>query len=121
VYANLKDRHEAAVTALPNNVLEVSVSPLNQFYIPIRTYHTTETDQELAYFPDGNQKYAVYTVDTTDPATPKLEVEIKIAGKTVWSHTFAGKLVVARGVETGRGVIEKGMGWLKQILISSRF
>jgi hypothetical protein len=63
----------------------------------------------------------VYTVDTTDPTNPKLEVEIKIAGKTVWNHTFAGKSVVARSVEPVRGAIEKGMGWLKQILISSRF
>jgi hypothetical protein len=101
------------VTELPSDVLEVSVSPLNQFYIPIRTYHSSDTDKEIAYFPDGNEKYAIYTVDTTNPDQPLLEVEIKISGGTVWKHVFSGKKVGGEGtIERGITLLEKGWGWL---------
>src|SRR5579859_23119 len=92
-FVDKQDRHEGAVTALPNEVIEVSISPLNQFYIPIRTYHSSETDQQIAYFPEGNEKYAIYTVDTTNPDQPLLEVQLKIKGGTVWKHVFSGKKV----------------------------
>jgi hypothetical protein len=104
------------VTELPNDVLEVSISPLNHFYLPVRTYYATETDKQLAYFPYGNQKYAVYTVDTTIPLHPRLEVQLKIAGQTVWNKTFSGKAVnVKSSVEKGRGIIEKGWEWVEQV------
>ena len=111
----MQDRHEAAVTTLPSDVLEISVSPLNQFYIPIRTYHSSETDTQIAYLPDGNEKYGVYTVDTTNPEQPLLEVQLKIHGGTVWRHVFAGKKVARpSAVEVGRGLLEKAFGWIGQ-------
>ena len=100
------------MTRLPSDVLEVSVSPLNQFYIPVRTYSSSETDKEIAYFPDGNEKYAVYTVDTTDPEEPLLEVEIKIHGGAVWKKVFAGKKL---GEIEGRSFLEKGWGWIERV------
>lgn len=109
------------MTALPNQVLEVSISPLNQFYIPIRTYQPTETDQQLAYFPDGNQKYAVYTVDTTDPDHPTLEVQLKIEGQIVWKRTFSGKSVNVKGsLGMGRSIIAKGLGWLEHVFAARK-
>jgi alkaline phosphatase D len=102
---------------LPSEVIEVSVSPLNQFYIPIRTYHTSDTDQEMAYFPDGNEKYAIYTIDTTDPEQPLLEVQIKIHGGTVWKHVFKGKKVGRReliSLERGRTLFERIWEWIER-------
>jgi hypothetical protein len=116
IFINRQDRHEAAVTALPNEVIEVSISPLNQFYIPIRTYHSSETDQQIAYFPDGNEKYAIYTIDTTNPDQPLLEVQLKIKGGTVWKHVFSGKKAGGNPtIEKGRTAIEKAWGWMERI------
>jgi alkaline phosphatase D len=104
------------VTQLPNDVLEVSVSPLNQFYIPIRTYHSSDTDKQIAYYPDGNEKYAIYTIDTTNPDQPLLEVQIKIKGGTVWKHIFSGKKVGGVvEVERGRTLLEKTWGWIERV------
>jgi hypothetical protein len=90
------------------------VSPLNQFYIPIRTYHSSETDKQIAYFPDGNEKYAVYTVDTTNPDQPLLEVELKIKGGTVWKHVFSGQTVGQPSqIERGRTLLEQVYGWVE--------
>jgi alkaline phosphatase D len=100
---------------LPNDVLEISISPLNQFYIPIRTYHPSETDRQIAYIPDGNEKYGVYTVDTTNPDQPLLEVQLKIRGETVWRHVFAGKKIGKEThIEMGIGLLEKAWGWIEQ-------
>jgi hypothetical protein len=105
------------VTQLPSDVLEISVSPLNQFYTPIRTYIPSETDQQIVYYPDGNQKYGIYTIDTTNPEQPLLEVQIKIKGGTVWKHVFTGKRVVKRTpVDRGVSLLEKGWSWLERAL-----
>jgi alkaline phosphatase D len=102
---------------LPNEVIEVSISPLNQFYIPIRTYHSSETDQEIAYFPDGNSKYAIYTIDTTNPEQPTLEVQLKIQGGTVWKHVFHGKKVERNtlSIERGRTLFENWLEWIEKM------
>jgi len=86
------------------------------FYIPIRTYHPSETDEKIAYFPDGNEKYAIYTVDTTNPDQPLLEVQLKVGGVTVWKHIFSGKRVgVPTPIEQGRSVIERVLGWIERL------
>jgi len=55
-------------------------------------------------------------VDTTDPAHPKLEVQLKIAGQMVWNHTFFGKSVnVKSSIEKGRSIMEKGWEWLEHV------
>jgi len=105
------------VTQLPSDVLEISVSPLNQFYTPVRTYHSSETDEEIAYLPDGNQKYGIYTIDTTNPDQPLLEVQIKIKGGTAWKHVFTGKKVGKKNpVDRGVSLLEKGWSWLEKVL-----
>jgi hypothetical protein len=105
------------VTQLPNDVLEISVSPLNQFYTPIRTYNSSETDKEIVYYPDGNQKYGIYTVDTTNPEQPLLEVQIKIKGETVWKQVFTGKKVGKKTpVDRGVSLLGKGWTWLEKTL-----
>jgi alkaline phosphatase D len=101
------------VTSLPNEVLEISISPLNQFWIPIRTYHSSESDKQIAYYPDGNQKYAIFIVDTTNRDQPLLEVHIKIKGQVVWKHIFEGKKIGEKPIiDQGRTILEKGWEWL---------
>ena len=62
------------------------------------------------------QKYAIYTVDTTNPDQPSLEVQLKIKGDTVWKHVFVGKKVGKdTPVERGRTLLEKGWGWIERM------
>lgn len=92
------------------------MSPLNQFYIPIRTYHSSETDKEIVYLPDGNQKYGLYTIDTTNPNQPILEVELKDRGETIWKHVFSGKKVGEKPhIDTGKSYLEKGWDWIEGV------
>jgi alkaline phosphatase D len=59
------DRHEFAATRIVDEtgqhkgeVMEFSVSPLNMFYLPFRTYkQKDEEDQEVKYIPYGNSKF----------------------------------------------------------------
>jgi hypothetical protein len=86
------------------------------FYIPIRTYHPSEAEEKIAYFPDGSEKYGVYTVDTTNPEQPLLEVELKVQGATVWKHVFSGKTVGGKmPIDRGQTLLEKGWGWVEWI------
>jgi alkaline phosphatase D len=107
------DRHEAAITALPASALEVSVSPLNQFYFPIPSYASTETDKAVAYLPDGQHKYAIYTVDTTNIEQPLLDVELQINGQTAWRHVFEGRRPGRISpLEMGKSVVQRFLrGW----------
>ena len=69
------------------------------------------------YYPDGNQKYGVFTIDTTNPEHPLLEVQIKIKGSTVWRHAFTGKkMAQTNPVDRGASLLGKGWRWLEQAL-----
>lgn len=84
------------------------------FYIPIRTYYPSEMDKKIAYIPDGNEKYGIFTVDTTNPEQPLLEVQLKIKDVTVWKHVFSGKQVGGKmSIEKGQTLLEKGWGWIE--------
>lgn len=94
------DRHEFASTSISTSnsrsdnhgsrVVEFSISPLNQFYLPIPTYKSTTNDSALDYSPTGNVKWGLFTVDNTG-SEPVLEFELKIHGKTTWNYTLYGK------------------------------
>ncbi|EDP51233.1 hypothetical protein KXX33_000922 [Aspergillus fumigatus] len=78
------DRHEFGATRFPDPMLdytsedllahtagegvhEFSVGPLNMFYLPIRTYRQTDTeDVAVKYVPDGNVKYGLVDISIQD-------------------------------------------------------
>ncbi|GFF43291.1 alkaline phosphatase D [Aspergillus udagawae] len=78
------DRHEFGATRFPDPTLdytgedllahtagegvhEFSVGPLNMFYLPIRTYRQTDTeDVAVKYVPDGNVKYGLVDISVQD-------------------------------------------------------
>ncbi|KAK9475347.1 PhoD-like phosphatase-domain-containing protein [Dipodascopsis tothii] len=99
------DRHEAAAIKFPHpdvagtadedddarTVYEYSASPLNQFYIPIRTHVQKDLeDITIAYFPDGNHKIGHVAVDT-DLDVPELTYELHVDGAKVWEHRVTSR------------------------------
>ncbi|RHZ56679.1 alkaline phosphatase family protein [Aspergillus thermomutatus] len=78
------DRHEFGATRFPDPALdytgedllahtageglhEFSVGPLSMFYLPIRTYRQTDSeDVAVKYIPDGNVKYGLVDISTQD-------------------------------------------------------
>ncbi|ORX92338.1 Metallo-dependent phosphatase [Basidiobolus meristosporus CBS 931.73] len=74
------DRHEAAVTQLPYGVIDFSTSPINQFYLPFRTYRDDNGDREIYYQLTGNIKYAIFEVDTTEPSKPAVKYMLYTGG-----------------------------------------
>ncbi|PYH98398.1 alkaline phosphatase [Aspergillus ellipticus CBS 707.79] len=78
------DRHEFGATRFPDptpsltadelhpntageGLHEFCVGPLNMFYLPIRTYRQTDTeDVAIKYIPDGNTKYGLIDIDVQD-------------------------------------------------------
>lgn len=90
------DRHEFAATAFPpppdsgysiaSAVHEFSCSPLNQFYLPIRTYKQLDNEDVLIkYIPDGNRKFGAITVDTTNENQGILKYRLVVDGNEKWS------------------------------------
>lgn len=89
------DRHEFASTIITSQsdkkaagrAFEFSISPLNQFYLPIPTYSQQANDTELKYLPHGNVKWGKFSVDTTGEI-PRMDFELKIHGVSAWNHTM---------------------------------
>jgi alkaline phosphatase D len=136
------DRHEFSATKFPPpenskwareskgrdvSVHEFSCSPLNQFYLPIRTYKQTD-DQDVEikyvsiffslllsffsnkliffnffyrYIPDGNVKFGAITIDTTNDEQAVLKYRLFVDGKEEWSWVLTaparGKKAIGRG------------------------
>lgn len=104
------DRHEFAATGLraleserPEMypVTEFSTSPLNMFYLPVRTLSQEHgrgpTGQEklLKYIPDGNFKWSEFEVDTRRSTDPKVTLRVFVDGEVGWKVTLLGKPVRA--------------------------
>ncbi|KAE8416374.1 alkaline phosphatase [Aspergillus pseudocaelatus] len=88
------DRHEFGATRFPDptydytpdellsdtageGLHEFSVGPLSMFYLPIRTYHQTDSeDVTVKYIPTGNTKYGLIDIDIRD------ETVLTTSGKT---------------------------------------
>ncbi|RAH85112.1 alkaline phosphatase family protein [Aspergillus japonicus CBS 114.51] len=80
------DRHEFGATRFPDPSLdlpaneltpntageglhEFCVGPLNMFYLPVRTYRQTDSDDvTIKYIPDGNTKYGLVDIEVRDEA-----------------------------------------------------
>ena len=101
------DRHEFAATAFPpptnesrwspaSTIHEFSASPLNMFYLPIRTYRedsvneaqsTRERDVCIKYIPEGNSKIGSVEIEpSTGSAQSLLRYKIFVDGRETWSH-----------------------------------
>lgn len=118
------DRHEFGATRFPDPSLglspeelqpdtaghglhEFSVGPLSMFYLPIRTYRQTDTeDVQVKYAPDGNSKFGIIDIadgiDGADPAVPVhssvLTYSLYVDGDVVWQYRLAVPLDRTAGV-----------------------
>jgi len=113
------DRHEFAATRFPDpglglspdelrpntaglGIHEFSVGPLSMFYLPIRTYYQTDTeDVSVKYAPDGNSKFGIIDIadgfeepglDASSPSTVRSSVltySLYVDGEVVWKYRFS--------------------------------
>lgn len=99
-------------------VHEFSASPLNMFYLPLRTYaeSTTSTasptdpdfyvsDVCVKYIPDGNSK--VGAIEMSSPATSDqslLRYRLFVDGREKWSHTLTSPPVGRLGWGEGESI-----------------
>lgn len=110
------DRHEAAVTGLRSlsspdvdryPILELSTSPLNMFYVPVRTLYQENgrgavgQEKLLKYFPNGNHKWMDIEVDVRKVSDPKLVFRLWIDGKMAWKAKYLGQAVRASASGVG--------------------
>lgn len=96
---------------LSATVTEFSSSPLNMFYLPIRTYTESSTSDKyisdvcVKYIPDGNTKFG--TISISNPATSDqslLNYRLFIDDVETWSYTITTP-PDARGGERSKDAI----------------
>lgn len=89
---------------LSATVHEFSASPLNMFYLPIRTYSESSTSSEyvsdvcIKYLPDGNSKFGA--VEISSPKTSEqslLHYRLFVDGEEAWSYTVTTPPAVGGG------------------------
>lgn len=80
---------------LSATVHEFSVSPLNMFYLPIRTYSESSTDDGdstdvcIKYLPDGNSKFGAISIANPPNSDQSiLTYRLFVAGVETWSYTL---------------------------------
>ena len=106
------DRHEFSATSFPAPILdnkrwamgtkvtEFSCSPLNMFYLPVRSYYEVPGEQSgigyggedisLAYIPDGNVKFGAIDIENEIGSRQStLRYRAIIDGTELWSHVLA--------------------------------
>ncbi|KAI9829676.1 MAG: hypothetical protein M1819_006047 [Sarea resinae] len=109
------DRHEFAATAFPPpkdgrwplsaTPHEFSTSPLNMFYIPIRTYRPSPDGEDVCikYLPDGQSKFGAIEISNPTSAVADqglLRYRLFVDGQEVWSYALTTPPAVEGG---GRG------------------
>ncbi|KAJ5759861.1 Alkaline phosphatase D-related protein [Penicillium odoratum] len=126
------DRHEFAATRFPDpelalssdevqpdtaglGVHEFSVGPLSMFYLPIRTYRQTDSeDVAVKYAPDGNSKFGLVDiaeeVDEKDSSRSSvLTYSLYVDGEVVWKYQLSvpvGRGTGARTLPPGRVLVD---------------
>ncbi|KAJ5894583.1 hypothetical protein N7495_006274 [Penicillium taxi] len=105
------DRHEFAASRFPDPSIalsknefqpntaghglhEFSVGPLSMFYLPIRTYHQTDSeDVAVKYAPDGNSKFGLIEivdgVDDDHSRSSLLTYSLYVDGEAVWQYRLS--------------------------------
>ncbi|KAJ5948949.1 hypothetical protein N7454_002256 [Penicillium verhagenii] len=118
------DRHEFGATRFPDPELalssgelqpdtgglglhEFSVGPLSMFYLPIRTYRQTDTeDVAVKYAPDGNSKFGLVDIaEEKDGVFPLarssvLTYSLYVDGKVAWKYRLSVPLGSGAGAKT---------------------
>ncbi|MBW0491633.1 hypothetical protein O181_031348 [Austropuccinia psidii MF-1] len=93
------DRHEFAAAIIKESVTEFSTSPLNQFWLPIKTlsqengFGKTGQERLLKYIPKGSHKFSTLNVDCRNPQQPKVDFKLYIDEEIAWQLTYLGKVV----------------------------
>lgn len=111
------DRHEFGATAFPPpkdgkwprgaTVNEFSCSPLNQFYLPTRSYWEAESDDQvdevcIKYIPDGNSKFGAVELEEVGRGEQGLlRYRLFVDGVESWQHVLTTPLV-GEGERKGR-------------------
>ncbi|KAJ5524616.1 hypothetical protein N7494_011266 [Penicillium frequentans] len=104
------DRHEFGATRFPDPELalssdelqpntaglglhEFSVGPLSMFYLPIRTYRQTDTeDVAVKYAPDGNNKFGLVNIAEEVGSSGRISVltySLYVDGEVVWKYQLS--------------------------------
>jgi len=102
------DRHEFAAANIRDSVIEFSTSPLNQFWLPIRTLSQdnglgkTGEDKLLRYIPNGMHKFSTLNVDCRDPKKPVVNFQLFIDEKISWELKYLGKPVKEEPKQLGQ-------------------
>ena len=78
---------------LSSTVHEFSTSPLNMFYLPIRTYAESSTSPDyvsdvcIKYAPDGNSKFGAVSISTPSTADQsEFRFRLFVDGMETWSY-----------------------------------
>lgn len=111
------DRHEFGATAFPPpkdgkwplsaTVHEFSCSPLNQFYLPTRSYWEADSDDKvdevcIKYIPDGNSKFGAVELERVGRGEQGLlRYRLFVDGVESWQHVLTTPLV-GEGERKGR-------------------
>jgi alkaline phosphatase D len=89
---------------LSATVHEFSASPLNMFYLPIRTYKESSTSPDyisdvcIKYIPDGNSKFGAVSI--SNPSTSDqsiLHYRLFVDGQEAWSYMITTPPMVGGG------------------------
>ncbi|EFP91738.2 hypothetical protein PGT21_019666 [Puccinia graminis f. sp. tritici] len=102
------DRHEFAAASIRDTVIEFSTSPLNQFWLPIRTLSQenglgkTGEDKLMKYIPNGIHKFSTLNVDCRDPMKPVVNFKLFIDDELSWELKYLGKPVKEEPKQLGQ-------------------
>lgn len=112
------DRHEFGATAFPPpkdskwpisaTIHEFSTSPLNMFYLPIRSYREMEGQGEICikYVPDGNSKFGAIDIEEVAGGEQSLlRFKLFVDGVMTWEYVL---MTPPNGERRGR---EKDAVW----------
>jgi alkaline phosphatase D len=103
-YAHVPVRTKRKRWPLSATVHEFSASPLNMFYLPIRTYKESSTSPDyisdvcIKYLPDGNSKFGAVSISS--PSTSEqsiLHYRLFVDGQEAWSYTITTPPMVGGG------------------------
>lgn len=89
---------------LSATVHEFSASPLNMFYLPIRTYSESSTSNDyvsdvcIKYIPDGNSKFGAVSISNPPTSDQSLlHYRLFVDGVEAWSYTITSPPDVGGG------------------------
>ncbi|WEW56081.1 chitinase/phosphodiesterase/alkaline phosphatase [Emydomyces testavorans] len=132
------DRHEFAATRFPDPILsststpeafsgagrgvhEFCVGPLNQFYLPIRSYSQEDNeDVAIKYVPDGNFKFGLIDIDLDESGeqpTSYLTYSLYVDGKEVWKYKLSALLAATTGraLPSGEVIMDGTENWEEKL------